>query len=99
MRGLGAGIDAHFAVDNVGSETVDIVNCHAVVAPLPGFAAVGAGVNGAEESSGEHRAAGFFEDDRADVLPAQRALCFAPAVGAAFEEHESVLGADPKLPR
>src|SRR5262245_17923754 len=99
MRRLRPGVDSDFAVDNVGRQAVDIVNRNAVVAPLPGFSTVGARVNRAKESTGEYRAGSFLEDDRADILAAQRALRFTPfAAVFALEANEPVLGAHPKLP-
>src|SRR6185503_10439926 len=100
MRRLRAGVHSNLAVDNGRSETVDVMNRDAVVAPLPGFSAVRARVNRAEECTGEHRAAVGLEDDRADVIAAQRAPGFPPTtVVGALEKHRSVLGCRPKLAR
>jgi len=78
MGRLSAGVDSDFAVDDVGSETVNIVDRNAVIAPLPSLAAVHAGMHRTEESAGKYRPGGALEDDRADMLAAQRALRFAP---------------------
>ena len=45
MRRLCPGINSNFVIDDGGSQAVDIVNRYAVIAPLPGLAAVGAGMH------------------------------------------------------
>src|SRR4029077_15790536 len=100
MGRLGAGVDSDFAVDDVGSETVNIVDRNTVIAPLPSLAAVHAGMHRTEESAGKNRAGGALEDDRADVLAAQRALGFAPlAALIALEQRQSILSSRPQLMR
>src|SRR5688572_4027788 len=100
MRRLGAGINSDFAVDDGRSEAVNVVNRHAGVAPLAGLAAIRAGVNRAEECAGEHHTAGWLEDDRTDMVAAQRAPGFAPlAIVVSFKKHQSVLSCDPEFAR
>src|SRR5438093_10764967 len=100
MSRLCPGTNANFAVYDVGSETVDVADRNAVVAPLPSLPAVCAGVDRTKKCAGEHRPGCALEDDRADILTAQGALSFAPfSIAFAFELNQSVLGSNPELRR
>src|SRR2546425_8278480 len=100
MSRLCPGINANFAVYDVGSETVDVADRNAFVAPLPSLPAVCARVDRTEKCAGEHRPGCALKDDRADILTAQGALSFAPfPIVFTFELNQSVLRADPELPR
>src|SRR5215470_10591413 len=67
-------IDTRLPVYFRASQAVHVMNGEAGVAPLPGFSAVGAGVDRAEEGARKHDATLGLEDNRADMLAAQSAL-------------------------
>jgi hypothetical protein len=57
-------------------------------------------VNRAEESAGKHHTAGGLENDRADMLAAERMMGEAPIPPIfTLQQDGSVFGADPELPR
>src|ERR1044072_5438859 len=97
MRGLSACVHADLAVDTCGGQAVHALDRHAVVAPFPVLTAVDAGMDRSEKCAGEHGAGGALEDDRADVLAAERALRLAPLAAVALEQHQSILSGRPQL--
>src|SRR5262245_24925999 len=64
VRRLRAGVNPNFAVRDGRSQAVNVMNRETIVTPLPGFAAVFAGMNRTEERAGKHQAAGPLEHDR-----------------------------------
>src|SRR5689334_11895070 len=100
VRRLRARVNSNFAADGFARETINIMHWHAVVAPLPGFAAVGAGVDGTKERAGEDRTARALKNDRADVLAAQSTAALAPVPAIVTGEHDQpVLRAHPEFAR
>jgi hypothetical protein len=71
------------------------VDRHSVVTPFPGLSAVGAGVDRSEKRAGEHGAGSALEDDRADVLAAERALRFTPLAAVSLKQRSPVLSSRP----
>jgi len=99
MRRLGAAVDPDFTVDRAASQAVDVMIGDAVIAPLPGSAAIGARVHGTEERAREQGATGRLENNRADVLAFERAPDLAPFSVVALEQNQAVLGRHPELVR
>src|SRR5215475_11642893 len=93
---LRAGINPNFAVRDGRSQAVNVMNREAIVTPFPGFAAVRAGMNRTKERSGKHQATGPLEDNRTNMLAAQRAMRLAPfGIVGALEQDQAIFGPDP----
>jgi hypothetical protein len=72
------------------------MNRDTIVTPLPGFAAIRAGVNRTEERAGKHLAAGPLKNNGAYMLATQRAMGLAPsAIVRALEQDQAIFGPDP----
>src|SRR5262245_35939098 len=96
VRRLRASVNPNFAVRDGRSQAVNIMNREAIVTPLPGFAAVLAGMNRTEKRAGKHQAAGPLEDNRTDMFAAQRPMGLTPSgIVGALKQDQAVFGPDP----
>jgi hypothetical protein len=94
MRGLGAGVNARFAIDHLGGKRIDLFVADAAIAPLPSFANIRAGVNLTTISPAEERLGDGLEDDRAEVLARNHRPLTLPGAVALVKREDAVYGAD-----
>ena len=97
VRWLRAGEQPYVAVHLGRGEAVDVLFRDAVVTPLPGRAAVVAGVNAALPDAREPGPALLFEQQGVDVVAGERPLSDAPPVSVSLESGYSIQRSDEDL--
>ena len=97
MRRLGARVDARLAIDDLAGERINFLVADAVVAALPSFAEIRAGVDLTTISAAEKRLGRGLEDDRAEVLTGNHRALALPRAVAFLKCEDAVDGANEQL--